>query len=182
MNLRIFLLLKTNLTQLYAATTPVKHEGIFSMKKIAAILMFMAFISSGIGNAIAKERTNKELALEYLQLSKFEQTINASIDAYSLQLPDADKQQFKKYMREVMGWDAIKDQLSDLVVNLYTREELNAAIAFEKSRLGASITAKNELFAKQFADLLSQNMQRFAKNNSPQPNLETNHPKPENNM
>jgi hypothetical protein len=81
-----------------------------------------------------------------------------------------------------MGWDAIKDQLADLVVNLYTREELKAAIAFEKSRLGASITAKNELFAKQFADLLSQNMQRFAKNNSPQPNPETNHPKPENSM
>ena len=139
------------------------------MKRIAAILVFMTFTLSGIGNAIGQERTNRELALEYLKMSKFEQTVNASIDAYSLQLsehlPEADKLQFKKSMQEVMGWDAIKDQLADLVVNLYTREELEAAIAFEKSRLGASINAKNGQFAKQFAALLSQNMQRFAQNN-----------------
>jgi len=140
------------------------------MKRIAAILVFMTFTLSGIGNAIGQERTSRELALEYLKMSKFEQTVNASIDAYSLQLsehlPEADKLQFKKSMQEVMGWDAIKDQLADLVVNLYTREELEAAIAFEKSRLGASINAKNGQFAKQFAALLSQNMQRLAQNNN----------------
>jgi hypothetical protein len=156
-----------NAAQLGVIATSIKHGREFSMKNIAAILIFITFAVAGIGNAIGKEMTNRELALEYLKLSKFEQTINASIDAYSLQLsehlPEADKEQFKKSMQDVMGWEAIKDQLAELVVKLYTREELKAAIAFEKSRLGASITAKNELFARQFAELLSQNMQRLSK-------------------
>jgi hypothetical protein len=162
--------------------TSGKHKGIFSMNKTAAILVLMAFTLGSISNAIGKERTNKELALEYLQLSKFEQTINISIDTYSLPLsehsPEPDKQQFKKSMQEVMGWDAIKDRLIDLVVKLYTREELKAAIAFEKSRLGASISAKNEQFAKQFADLLSQSLNQFAQKDSRQPAAETYLPAP----
>jgi hypothetical protein len=140
------------------------------MRRMAAILMFMAFSLSGIGNAIGEERSDKVLAIEYLQVSKFEQGINAAIDTYSLQLygnmPEAERPHLKKFMQNTMGWDAIKDQLADLVVKLYTREELNSAIAFEKSRLGASIAAKNEQFSKQFAELLSQNMQRFAQKNS----------------
>ncbi len=143
------------------------------MQRIAAILVLMIFSLGGIGNAIGQERTNTELALEYLQLSKFEQTINASIDAYALQLsehlPEKDKPQFRKSMQEVMGWNVIKDQLADIVAHLYTREELKAAIAFERSRLGASITAKNEQLAKQFAELLSQKMQQLAPRNPPTP-------------
>lgn len=142
------------------------------MKQIAAILIFMAFALHGIVDASGEEISDKALAIEYLQASKLEQAINVSIDTYSLQLseqlPEADKQQFKKSMQAVMGWDAIKDQLADLVVNLYSRDELKAAIAFENSRLGASIAAKNEQFSKQFAELLSQNMQKFAQMNSHQ--------------
>lgn len=139
------------------------------MRRIAVIFILLAFSSNGIGEEIS----DKALAIEYLQVSRLEPGINAMIDTYSLQLygnmPEAERQQPKKFMQDVMGWDAIKDQLADLVVKLYTREELNAAIAFEKSRLGASISAKNEQFSKQFTELLSQNMQRFARNNSLSP-------------
>lgn len=139
------------------------------MRRISAILMFMVFFLNGIGNAVGEERSDKVLAIEYLQVSKFEQGINAATDTYSLQLygnmPEAERPQLKKFMQDTMGWDAIKDQLADLVVKLYTREELKAAIAFEKSRMGTSIAAKNEQFSRQFAELLSQNMQRFAQKN-----------------
>jgi hypothetical protein len=139
------------------------------MRRIAVILLFLVFSTNGIG----EELSDKELAIEYLQVSRLEPGVNAMIDAYSLQLygnmPEAERQQLKKFMQDVMGWDAIKDQLADLVDKLYTREELNAAIAFEKSRLGASISAKNEQFSRQFTELLSQNMQRFARSNSLSP-------------
>jgi hypothetical protein len=139
------------------------------MRTIAAIFFLLAFSPIGIGEEIS----DKALAIEYLQVSRMEPGINAMIDTYSLQLygnmPEADRTQLKKFMEDVMGWDAIKDQLAELVVKLYTREELNAAIAFEKSRLGASISAKNEQFSKQFIELLSQNMQRFARSNSISP-------------
>jgi hypothetical protein len=141
---------------------------------IAASLMFMAYslnaFGDGIGDAAGEVTSDKALAIQYLQISKFEQATNTAIDTYSLQLSghisETERPKLKHYMQAVFGWDAIKDQLADLVVKLYTREELQAAIAFEQSRLGSSITAKNEQFSKQFAVLLSQSMQRFAQNNT----------------
>lgn len=62
-----------------------------------------------------------------------------------------------------MGWDATKDQLAELVMKLYTREELEASIAFMKSPAGASYTAKNEEFSKQFTTLIANNMQSVVK-------------------
>ena len=144
------------------------------MRMIAATLLFMVYslnsFGNGIGDATGEVISDKALAIQYLQLSKFEQSINTAIDTYSFQLSrhqsGTERPQLKQYMQAVFGWDAIKDQLADLVVKLYTREELQATIAFEQSRLGSSITAKNEQFAKQFAALLSQSMQRFAQNNA----------------
>ena len=143
------------------------------MKKVAVILMSLVFSLHCIGNATAEVLPDKALAIEYLQVSKFEQAVDTAIHTYSLRLsgnmPEEERAQFKKFMQDVMGWNAIKDRLAELVVRLYTREELEAAIAFDKSPLGASITAKNELFSRQFAELLSQNMQHFARHNTPQP-------------
>ena len=148
------------------------------MRIIAATLLFMLYslnsFGNGIGDATGAVISDKALAIQYLQLSKFEQSINTAIDTYSFQLsghlsghlPGTERPQLKRYMQAVFGWDAIRDQLADLVVKLYTRDELRATIAFEQSRLGSSITAKNEQFAKQFAARLSQNMQRFAQNNA----------------
>lgn len=160
------------------------------MKRIAVIFLYTVLslngFGNGIGNAIGEEGPDKALAIEYLQVSNLEQAIKTANDTYSLQLygdmPDAERLQLKKSMQEAMGWEAIKDQLADLVVKLYTREELLAAIAFEKSHVGASINAKNEQFSKQFAELLSQNMQRLVQKNSHRSNPETNHPDPENGM
>jgi hypothetical protein len=151
------------------------------MRMIAASLMFMVYSLNSFGNSIGGAAgeviSDKALAIQYLQISKFEQAINTAIDTYSLQLSGhlsgTERPQLKQYMQAVFGWDAIKDQLADIVVKLYTREELQAAITFEQSRLGSSITAKNEQFAKQFAALLSQSMQRFAQN-------DPYHPAPEN--
>ncbi len=139
------------------------------MARIAAIILLMGFSAFCAG----EELSDKALALEYLHVSKFEQAVDTAIDTYSLRLsgnmPDEEKIKFKKFMQDVMGWNAVKDQVAELVVRLYTREELQAAITFDKSPLGASITSKNELFSKQYAELLSHNMHQFAMQNTPQP-------------
>lgn len=149
------------------------------MKRFLAILPIMTFSLIGIVNVYGEPMSDRTLAIEYLQVSQFEQAIDTAIDTYSFGLygdkTDAERAEMKRFMQSSMGWEAIKDQLADLVVKLYTREELEAAIAFEKSRLGASITAKNEQFAKQFAELLSRNMQRFSqRTNLPQPDPAVN--------
>jgi hypothetical protein len=111
-------------------------------------------------------------------VARYEQVINSSLDAYSQQmfksLPDADRVQIDKMMREVMGWEVTKNQLADLVANVYTTAELKASIAFMKTPLGASATAKSDEFSTQFAALLSQNFLKFVREHPVQPNQTVN--------
>lgn len=139
------------------------------MTRIVVILMLLSVSQSSFGEQVS----DKELAIEYLQVSRFEQAVDTAVDTYSLRLsgtmPEEERIKYKQFMQDVMGWNAIKERLADLVVRLYTREELHAAIAFHKSPVGISIASKNEQFSKQFAELLSYNMHHFARKNTLQP-------------
>lgn len=120
-------------------------------------------------NAVADERVTTDLAIEYLELAKIEQVIDTTINQTETQLfPDGDKG-FNDMMVKAMGWDATKDQLVDLITNLYTKEEIEASISFMKSPIGASATAKSEEFSKQFAILISTNMQKIMEKCCAQP-------------
>lgn len=144
------------------------------MKQIATLLVFF-ILSFG---AHATDRANKKLAMEYLRLSRVEQIINASLDTYSQQIfkdiAEEDRIQIDKMMQEVIGWEATKDQLAELVVNVYTKAELRAAIAFMKTPLGASYTIKGDAFSAQFANMLSHNLVMFVRDHPIQPNPEVN--------
>ena len=123
------------------------------MKSVTA-LFFLITVSFA---AQAADRPDRKLAIEYLKVSRVEQVINSSLDAYSQYLfknvPDTDRVKLDKMLREVMGWDATKDQLADLVADVYTKAELKASIAFMKTPLGASATAKTDMFSTRFAGL-----------------------------
>jgi len=133
-----------------------------------SFLLISLFLSI---NAFADERVTKDLAIEYLELSKIEQVIDTTINQTETQMfPDGDKG-FNNMMVKAMGWDATKDQLVELIINIYTKEEIEASISFMKTPIGASATAKSEEFGKQFAILISTNMQKImAKCCSPSPN------------
>lgn len=130
------------------------------MKNTALMLIFALFSF----NTYAAEKAGNNLAIEYLTISNIKDVINASIQQYETQMFSAakpeDKAMIHKMMVEAMGWEATKDQLANIVMNLYTKEELEASIAFMKSPAGASATAKNEEFSKQFASVISINMQK----------------------
>ena len=131
------------------------------MKSIVTFFALLAFSFSAFGN----ELVDKQLAIQFLKASRIEQGINISIDTYSQQrfqgIPQADQTELNKLMRQVMGWDAVKDRLAEIVIGLYTRAELKAAIAFMKTPLGASFTAKNDQFSGQFSSLITHNLQKF---------------------
>mgnify|MGYP000264598543 CR=1 FL=1 len=123
-----------------------------------SFLLISLFLSI---NAFADDRVTKDLAIEYLELSKIEQIIDTTINQTETQMfPDGDKG-FNDMMGKAMGWDATKDQLVELIINIYTKEEIEASISFMKSPIGASATAKSEEFSKQFAILISTNMQKI---------------------
>lgn len=131
------------------------------MKAVITFLVLIAFAAS----TCAAERPDKKLAIEYLKASLFEQIIEASIEAYSRQLfndvPKEDRAFFEKMMRDTMGWEATKDDLANLVIGLYTKDELKAFLAFAKTRHGASFNAKSVRFSDEFSALLANNIQRF---------------------
>ncbi len=139
------------------------------MKKVVFFLILLTLSFSALG----KEPADKQLAIQYLKLARVEQIINTSLDTYEQQLskefPPEDRAKFDEMLRQAMSWDAVKDQLADLVVKVYTRAELKAAIAFMKSPLGASLTAKSDQFSAQFASLLSHNLQKFMREHPMQP-------------
>jgi hypothetical protein len=124
---------------------------------LLVISLFFSFV------AIADNKVSRSLAIEYLELSKIEQVINTTISQTEAQIfPGGDKG-FNNMMVEAMGWDATKDQLINIIITIYTKEEIEASISFMKSPVGASATAKSEEFSKQFAILISTNMQEIMK-------------------
>ncbi len=133
------------------------------MKIVVVFLISIAFVV----NAYAAEPADKKLAIEYLQVSQFEQIIDASIEAYSRQLfgnvPKEDRVFFGKMMRDTMGWEAIKDDLANLVIATYSKGELKAYLAFVKTPLGATFNAKSVRFSDEMTLLVANNLQKFIK-------------------
>jgi hypothetical protein len=130
------------------------------MKKITFLIISVLLCV----NASATEKVSQNLAIEYLKIGKIEDVINASINQDEFQLlakaTAEEKAKFHNLMISAMGWEAIKDQLADLIMNLYTKEEIDASIAFMKTPEGASAATKQKEFSKQFAAIISKNMQQ----------------------
>jgi hypothetical protein len=130
------------------------------MKKFT--LMLLLAVTSF--NTYAEEKVDKKLAIEYLTISRYEEVVNASIKQYEVQLFSAAKPEDKAKIHEMLegalGWEATKDQLANIVMNLYTKNEIEASIAFMKSPAGASATAKSEEFSIQFTNAVSANLQK----------------------
>ena len=133
-----------------------------------AVITFLALITIAFGT-LAAEKPDKQLAMEYLEASQLEQAINASIDAYSRELltrvPPESRARFEGVMQETMGWDATKSQIADLVVSMYTKDELKAYIAFSKTKLGRSFNEKTATFSDKMSALLATNIQRLLERN-----------------
>jgi hypothetical protein len=130
------------------------------MKNIIAIIALTMLCI----NSYAGDKVDTDLAIEYLKVSKIEGVLNATIKQYEDQLyadsKPLEKEIFHKVMVSSLGWDATKNQLAEIVISLYTKEEIDASIAFMKSPAGASATEKSEEFSRLFASVVAANMQK----------------------
>jgi hypothetical protein len=140
---------------------------------VKATLLFLACLVLS-SSAFGDDKADKKLAIEYLKMARFEQIMNATADSYSQsmfkEMSSEDRAKFKEAMNASMGWEATKDQLADIVIKVYTKQELNASIAYMKSKLGASMTAKGEKFSSLMASQMSGNFQKFMQEHPIQPN------------
>ncbi|MDE0853758.1 MAG: hypothetical protein OSA97_04980 [Nevskia sp.] len=131
------------------------------LKTLAAIVVLGALSSI----ASASEEVDRALAVKYLQVSRMDEIINSSIQEYetSMVKKDATPEQrarVHELLESTMGWKAIEGQLADLVMQTYTKDELEAYIAFANTPAGASFTAKSGDFSKRFSTILAGNLQR----------------------
>ncbi len=128
------------------------------------IVIFLSiFISTSL---MAADNTDQQLALEYATLTKMEDMVNTSLKETEQMLknaPESEREKIHKILENSIGWNAIKSQLIELIVNLYTKEELTAYISFIKTPAGRSFNDKNTEFAKRYSAFLSENTQRAFK-------------------
>ena len=143
--------------------------------KLVSLLIACLMLSV---NAFASERPNKKLAIEYLEIARFEQITNTTIDTYSRDLfkemPKEDQAKFNKLLNDIVGWEATKNQLAEIVLKVYTKQELTAAIAYMKSKLGASMTAKSEEFSNLYSAGIANNFKKFIQEHPIPPNPAVN--------
>lgn len=136
--------------------------------KLMTATLCLCVLCSG---ALASDKPDRKLALEYLQAARMEQTMNSSIDAMvSSMYPNAnekEKGEFRAIIEQTVGWEASKEQLLAITTEVYTKQELKAAITFMKSKAGASMTAKNETFSKLYAEQMAANLQKFISSYAP---------------
>ena len=128
------------------------------MKIIIAAALFLLAAS----NTFASDNTHKKLVAEYIKASRAEQMIGAEIDTvirqFTANASPEEKAQMARYINDAMGWNVIKNQFTEIMSNIYTTQELKAALAFKKTPIGDSITIKNIELAQQIAALMSKNM------------------------
>jgi hypothetical protein len=101
------------------------------MNKIVALLIMVSLC--GIGPLFAQDDI-RTLAVEYLELSKAKETVEATVNSYVEQTvkdnPKANKAKVQGMYNRIMGWDALKEPILELVMKTFTQEELQGINAF----------------------------------------------------
>lgn len=132
------------------------------------LLTFVLAATISFSTFAADEKMNTKLAIEYLVASKTDRVINTTIDSYVQQfakmedfkdMSAADHANLKKILYEAMGWEATKNQMAEIVVAMFTQDEIKAAMAFMRTKHGASLNAKQEEFSRQMVVVISKNLE-----------------------
>lgn len=117
--------------------------------------------------AVPARAADSSLVERYLLATHAEKIVDGEIDTMVGNLgkgmTSEGQAQLRRYLEATMGWAALKDQYVALVEKTYTTEELKAALAFEQTPAGASIANKNLGFSSALANLMADNMQKYAR-------------------
>ncbi len=131
------------------------------MKKIVALMVMVSLC--GIGPLFAQDDI-RPLAVEYLELSKAKETVDATVDSYVNQIakdnPKADRAKIQELYNRMMGWDALKEPILELVVKTFSQEELQGINEFYRTPPGQALADKSPKLSGELANLISNNLQK----------------------
>ena len=126
-------------------------------------LMLTLFIMiNSISASIAfAEDAKTALAIEYLKLLKTSEMFEATIDIAANQVssinPELDKDQFKTFLESYMGWEILREQTIEIIINSLTEEELKAVNGFYKSKHGVTYANKSPAISAAISELIGAN-------------------------
>jgi hypothetical protein len=108
------------------------------MRYLKMVLFVLITLFNSISAAFAEDKT--ALAIEYLEPSKTQESLDASIDTYVNQLsssnPEIDKDQLRAFLNSYMEREIIGEQPINIMADTFTEDELKAINDFYKSKYG----------------------------------------------
>ena len=129
-----------------------------NIRKKIGIVMALFWLSASIYATDARG----ELVLEYLEVSKCEESVGSSIDTFvqqfSQQNPNADVTKFREYMYETMGWETLREPLIRIVMKYFSDQELRDVIAFYQTPSGKAVAEKSPQMNIEMSEVISANI------------------------
>lgn len=95
-----------------------------------------------------------DLAQEYSQMVPFEKEVASSIEQIALQVPVAQRTQFRSILERAIKVDQLKTASEVALVDIFTVEELEALVRFNKTEEGKAIIKKMPLYQKRLQPVL----------------------------
>lgn len=112
------------------------------MRYLKMVLFVLITLFNFISVAFAEDKT--ALAIEYLEPSKTQESLDASIETYVNQLsssnPEIDKDQLRAFFNSYMERENIREQPINIMADTFTEDELKAINEFYKSKYGITDT------------------------------------------
>ena len=134
------------------------------MKKIFNLLVFIVCLVTN-SLVFADKEEYKKIAEELLIVTKaderMDKVLNEMFDLQIKQMPEMGKYQneIKSFLEKYVGWDKIKDDISEIYAQEFTEQELKEMIAFHKTELGQKILEKTPMLIKKSMNLSVQKLQ-----------------------
>ena len=117
-----------------------------------------------LSSAAVAEESERELAREMLELTNVEEMVTETIAAYSEQLamqnPQMQAPQVEEMLDEAMGWEKIREEVTDMAIEIYDEQELSEINAFYRSEVGQAYAEKAPEFSGQLSQLIVTNIQQ----------------------
>lgn len=116
------------------------------------------------------EDTKRELAIEHLKVSNTKEILNQTIEAQAQQLSaqktGMNANELREVLHEAMGWEALKDSMTRIVMEIFTKKELEDINAFYKTESGRALARKSPEFSSKFSTLISRNIREVLRSRS----------------
>ncbi len=125
---------------------------------LAGVLLALT-MSAAVQAEPAPAPEKRQLAIEYLKLSRTQETFDSAIEAYVGQIyannPSLDQAELRRFFESYLGWEVVREATIDLVATTFTLKELQSINRFYSSEVGRAYASKSPQLATGLSALIS---------------------------